>query len=133
MYLCSWLNSTMWKLKSNNKVRKNVQKVMKMACNIKRKVFCTRFQYNYHPKWGQFIPKQRVNADQCPFMFALDIKRTYDHYETGKWLEHNTWISTPGEGLTIRQCSLQISVTPDWQQSRLALVFPGNVLKLRKY
>lgn len=60
------------------------------------------------------------------------MNRTYDHYEKGKGHEHNTWISTPGEGLSKRQCPVQISVTPDKQQSRLAIVFRGKGLRIRK-
>ena len=45
--------------------------------------------------------------------FNLVMKQQYDHYEKGKRHKHNTWISTPGEFLTRKQCSLQASVTPE--------------------
>ena len=67
------------------------------------------------PNEENLYQSSALTPNQYPFLFALDIKRTYDYYETGKWHEHNIRISTPGEGLTMRQSFLQISVTPEWQ------------------
>ena len=97
------------------KSEKRHKKLWKWHATTREKLLRTWFQYNYHPKWRKFISKQRINTNQYLFLFALDIKRTYDYYETGKWHEHNIRISTPGEGLTMRQSFLQISVTPEWQ------------------
>ena len=78
----------MWKYEQNNEIRENLgrnfgKSYIKTACNKKG-----------------FIPKQRIHINQSPLLFALDIKQTYGHYEKGKGHEHNTWLSTPGEGLT---------------------------------
>ena len=93
--------------------RENLQK---WHATTTERLLRTGFHDNYHLKWGRFITKQRISVDQSPLPFVLDMKRTYDHYEKGKGHKHNTWISTPDEGLTRRQCSLQISVTPEGQQ-----------------
>ena len=77
------------------------EKLYKKRHATKRERFlCTGTQDNYHHKWERFIPKQCIHINQSPLLFALDIKQTYGHYEKGKGHEHNTWLSTPGEGLT---------------------------------
>ena len=91
----------------------------------------TGFHDNYDPKWGRFLSSQRLNVDQSPLPFAIDAKRTYEHVEAGKGHEHNTWISTPGDGLTKRQCSLQVCFRPVGKQPPLAIIFRGKGTRIR--
>lgn len=64
---------------------------------------------NYDEKWGYFKPMNRFNADQSPLPFAIDMKRTYHHYEKGEdQHKSKVWIFQPGSGLDKRQCTLQV-------------------------
>ena len=65
---------------------------------------------DYDNKWGAFKPSERLNVDQSPLPFVVNVKKTYEYVEPGKSKEHNTWISQPGSGLDKRQFSLQVMV-----------------------
>ena len=56
----------------------------------------TGTEERYHPKWGRFLPSERLNVDQSPLPFVIDAKRTYEYIESGQGHHHNTWISQPG-------------------------------------
>ena len=71
-------------------------------------------------------PSERLNVDQSPLPFVINVKKTYEYVEPGKSKEHNTWISQPGSGLEKRQCSLQVMVRGEGQQPRLAIIFRGR-------
>lgn len=81
---------------------------------------------DFDEKWGAFKPSERLNVDQSPLPFVINVKKTYDYVEPGKSKEHNTWISQPGSGLEKRQCSLQVMIRGDGKQPRLAVVFRGK-------
>ena len=84
----------------------------------------TGFNDNYDPKWGQFLPSQHLNVDQSPLPFAIDAKWTYnEHVKTGKGHKHNNWISTPCDGMTKWQCSLQVCFLP---VNKLTIFFRGK-------
>ena len=34
---------------------------------------------DYDEKWGRYHPKERLNVDQSPLPFVLDVKRTYEY------------------------------------------------------
>ena len=58
-------------------------------------------------KWGRWKPERRFNVDQVPCPFIIDQDRTYD--EKGS---SSVWISQPGNGLDMRQFTLQLCICP---------------------
>lgn len=32
----------------------------------------------YHQKWGRFVPAKRLNVDQVPLPFAINVTQTYE-------------------------------------------------------
>ena len=84
---------------------------------------------NYDEKWGHYLPEERVNVDQSPLPFVLDVKKTYEYVEPGS-KHHNTWISQPGSGLDKRQCSLQVMFRPEGKQPALSVIFRGKGLRI---
>lgn len=83
----------------------------------------------YHEKWGHYLPKERLNVDQSPLPFVLDVKRTYEYVEP-KNKHHNTWISQPGSGLDKRQCSLQVMFRSEGKQPAVSVIFRGKGLRI---
>ena len=81
---------------------------------------------SYDSKWGAFKPSERLNVDQSPLPFVVNVKKTYEYVEPGKSKLHNTWIAQPGSGLDKRQCSLQVMVRGEGKQPKLAIVFRGK-------
>ena len=81
---------------------------------------------DYDEKWGAFKPSERLNVDQSPLPFVINVKKTYEYVEPGKSKDHNTWILQPRSGLEKRQCSLQVMIRGDGTQPRLAVVFRGK-------
>ena len=88
---------------------------------------CIRFgkDETYDEKWGRFKPAERLNVDQSPLPFVIDVKRTYEYVESGS-KNHDTWIAQPGSGLDKRQCTLQVAFRPEGNQPRLAIIFRGK-------
>ena len=80
---------------------------------------------NYDSKWGDFLPKQRLNVDQSPLPFVVNSKKTYEFVEKGDKY-HNTWISQPGSGLDKRQCTMQVMFRPEGNQPKLGIIFRGK-------
>ena len=85
-----------------------------------------QFYDRFDSKWGAFLPRQRLNVDQSPLSFVVNVKKTYDYVEPGKSKEHSTWISQPGSGLDKRQCTLQVMFRGDGRQPCLAIIFRGK-------
>lgn len=56
----------------------------------------TGTEERYHPKWGRFLPSERLNVDQSPLPFVIDSKKTYEYIDFRQGHHHNTWISQPG-------------------------------------
>lgn len=84
---------------------------------------------DYNEKWGRYQPKERLNVDQSPLPFVLDVKKTYEYVEA-KDKHHNTWISQPGSGLDKRQCSLQIMFRSEGKQPAVSVIFRGKGLRI---
>ena len=36
---------------------------------------------SYDTKWGRFTPEQLINVDQSPPPFAMNVRRTYHHFD----------------------------------------------------
>ena len=84
---------------------------------------------DYDVKWGHFTPAERINVDQSPLPFVLDVKKTYDYVEP-KDKHHNTWISQPGSGLDKRQCSLQVMFRATGKQPPISIIFRGKGMRI---
>ena len=81
---------------------------------------------HYDTKWGYFKPMNRFNVDQSPLPFAINMKKTYHHYDEDEdQRKSKVWISQPGSGLDKRQCTLQICCRPCGKQPKLAIIFRG--------
>ena len=84
-------------------------------------------QQSYDSKWGYFLPHQRINVDQSPLPFAVNMKRTYHRFEEGaNPRQEKVWISQPGSGLDKRQCTLQVCFSPVGPQPKLGIIFRGK-------
>ena len=60
---------------------------------------CIRpLKVKYDPKWGGFLPIQRLNVDQSPLSFVVNSKKTYEYVKKGDKID-NSWISQPRPGL----------------------------------
>ena len=97
----------------------------KWHATFRERCVCSGKDETYHQKWGRFKPSERINVDQSPLPFVIDVKRTYEFVEPGS-KNHNTWISQPGSGLDKRQCTLQVAFRPEGKQPRLAIIFRGK-------
>lgn len=83
-------------------------------------------QVLYHPKWGRFAPKRRLNAEQVPLPFCIDRKTTYKApVPQPERRDHRVWVNQPGSGLEKRQCTLQLCFGPE-TVVRAALIFRGT-------
>jgi len=85
---------------------------------------------SYDPKWGKYKPEERINVDQSPLPFVVNLKKTYEYIPPGQGASHNTWISQPGSGLDKRQCSLQVTFRVQGDQPKLAIIFRGKRKRL---
>lgn len=74
-----------------------IEPLKKWHATFRERCIRTGFDDNYDTKWGRFLPIQRLNVDQSPLPFVMDVKRTYEHIQPGKGHSHNTWISQPGK------------------------------------
>ena len=84
---------------------------------------CIRpLKVKYDPKWGGFLPIQRLNVDQSPLPFVENSKKTHEYVEKGE-KNHNPWISQTGSGLDKRQCFLQILYLPQGKQPNFGIFF----------
>ena len=84
---------------------------------------------SYDKKWGRFKPNRRLNVDQVPLPFEIEVKRTYDlpPMEKRDKRAHRTWVASPGAGLEKRQCTLQICISPDAATKvKFAVIFRGT-------
>ena len=82
---------------------------------------------NFDKKWGRFKPHQRTNVDQVPLPFALDKKTTY---EKPMNRDEKVWISLPGAGLEKRQCTLQLSFSPE-DDLKVEIIFRGGGKRIK--
>ena len=115
--------------KQRNKKKHKNQKIpglMTWHSTFRERCIRTGATANYDPKWGRFLPMQRLNVDQSPLPFVVHGKRTYEHVPRGEGSLHNTWIAQPGSGLEKRQCSLQVMFRPVGNQPRLSIIFRGT-------
>ena len=81
---------------------------------------------SYDQKWGCYQSGKRLNVNQNPHPFAVYDKKTYEYILEGEESMHNTWISQPGPGLEERQCSLQVMLQPEGEQSKLAIILQAK-------
>ncbi len=102
--------------------------MQKWHATTRERLIRTGFQDDYDAKWGKFRPEQRLNVDQSPLPFAMDVKKTYEMVEpkNPENRYHKVWISQPQSGLDKRQCTLQLCLRPTGQQPRLAVIFRGK-------
>ena len=106
-----------------------IEDLKKWHYNYHERCIRTGYGTDFDQKWGYFKPKQRLNVDQSPLPFVIDVKKTYEYIEPGDKY-HNTWISQPGSGLDKRQCSLQVMFRPEGKQPPPAIIFRGCGLRI---
>lgn len=69
---------------------------------------------SYDRKWGRFEPSKRLNVDQVPLPFAINVTRTYEvPVPKEQRRHHRVWVNQPGSGLEKRQCTLQLAFGPE--------------------
>jgi hypothetical protein len=69
---------------------------------------------SYDRKWGRFVPSKRLNVDQVPLPFAINVTRTYEvPVPKEQRRHHRVWVNQPGSGLEKRQCTLQLAFGPE--------------------
>ena len=122
------------KMRSRQRNKKKAKQEMvdslkKWHTTLRERCIKTGANEDYHEKWGHFLPKERLNVDQSPLPFVLDVKKTYEYVEPGN-KHHNTWISQPGSGLDKRQCSLQVMFRPEGEQPQISIIFRGKGLRI---
>ena len=76
---------------------------------------------NPHPKWGRFLPKNRINVDQVPLPFSCQPAETYEEKGTDR-----VWIKQNQPGLEKRFCSLQLAFRPGPKQPKPTCIFRGQ-------
>ena len=67
----------------------------------------------------------RVNLDQIPLPFAINGTTTYEE-EVPKELRKKSWVANPGAGLEKRQYSVQLAFSPEDDNLRVGVIFPGS-------
>lgn len=61
---------------------------------------------------GEDSKQQRLNVDQNPLPFVIDVKKTDEYVESGS-KNHSTWTSQSRSGLDKRQCTMQVVFRPE--------------------
>ena len=101
--------------------------LMKWHCTLREVIKTGSQRPDFHPKWGRFLPEQRVNVDQVLLPFAVDRKTTYEpDIPKADRKGHKVWVANPAPGLEKRQCSLQICISPVNNKFRIAIIFRGK-------
>ena len=86
----------------------------------------------YDQKWGRFTPSKRLNVDQVPLPFAINVTRTYEvPIPKEERRNHRVWVNQPGSGLDKRQCTLQLAFGPE-TVIRPTLIFRGLGKRISK-
>ena len=107
--------------------------LMKWHSNLREGLIKTGSEKpTYDKKWGRFPPSKRLNLDQIPLPFAVNVTKTYEmpiSKEDRRY--HRVWVKQPGSGLNKRQCTLQLAFGPE-TVIRPTLIFRGLGKRISK-